>query len=441
MKKVLFFASLVILLGVCFQGCKSAEETGGNIHLQQGRYDRAIEQFKEAQAKYPKSYGPLVSLSASYYMKKDYKKSVDYLEKAIEMDKKGAEGKIKSYEGLLNTKYLKWQIYYNGAVEYSKDNPDKGIELAKKSLEVDDPAKVSQSYNLLANIMFNSLKIDEAVKFLMKAIEIDTKNLEAYMTLGHHYLSKGDTEHALKYFNEVLKIDSTQIKVYELIGQAHLLKKAYAEAMKALEKALSITGKNPTILYNLMLAHYEAKEYDKAISYGKEVLGLPNVEPKVLTSTYNLMGQVYQKKGDYKAVIAVMKEAVEKGVNNCDSYSLIAHAYYKLGDVKTSNNWSKKWEECEKSPERKIEYRVTGSTSMVDVTYTNKDGGTSQANGVSIPWSYSFKASSGKFVYISAQNKSESGGITVTIYKDGSVFKSSKSSGAYCIAEASGTLP
>jgi tetratricopeptide (TPR) repeat protein len=349
MKKFLFFASLVILLGVSFQGCKSAEETGGNIHLQQGRYDRAIEQFKEAQAKYPDSYGPLVSLSASYYMKKEYKTAVDYLEKAIKMDKKGAEGKIQSYEGLLNTKYLEWQIYYNGAVEYSKENPDKGIELAKKSLEVDDPTKVSQSYNLLANMMFNSGKYDEAVKFLMKAIEVDTKNVEAYMTLGHRYLAERDTENALKYLTQALKIDSTQIKAYELIGQAHLLEKAYAEAMKALEKALSLAGKNPTILYNLMLAHYEAKEYDKAISYGKEILGLSNVEPKVLISTYNLMGQTYQKKGDYKAVIAVMKEAIEKGVNNCDSYSLIAHAYYKLGDVKTSTSWSKKWEECDKN--------------------------------------------------------------------------------------------
>ncbi len=349
MKKFLFFASLVTLLGVCFQGCKSAEETGGNIHLQQGRYDRAIEQFKEAQAKYPDSYGPLVSLSASYYMKKEYKIAVDYLEKAIGMDKKGAEGKIQSYEGLLNTKYLKWQIYYNGAVEYSKEDPEKGIELAKKSLEVKDPTKVSQSYNLLASMMFKLGKIEEAVKFLTKAIEINTKNVEAYMTLGHHYLTKRETEKALKYFNEVLKIDSTQIKVYELIGQAHLLEKAFAEAIKSLEKALSITGKNPTILYNLMLAHYEANDYDKAISDGKEVLGLPNVEPKVLTSVYNLMGQVYQEKGDYKAVIALMKEAIEKGVNNCDSYSLIAHAYYKLGDNKTSNNWSKKWEECDKN--------------------------------------------------------------------------------------------
>ncbi len=349
MKKFLFFASLVILLGVGFHGCKSAEETGGNIHLQQGRYDRAIEQFKEAAAKYPNSSGPLVSLAASYYMKKNYREAVDYLDKAIEMDKKGAEGKIQSYEGLLNTKYLKWQIYYNGAVEYSKDDTKKGIELAKKALEVEDPTKVSQSYNLLANIMLNSGKEEEAKVFLAKAIEADKKNVEAYMSLGHYYLTEKDTDNALKYFNEVLKIDSTKIKVYELIGQAYLLKGEYKGAIKSLEKALAISNKDPKILYNLMLAHYESKNYNEAIKKGKEVLGLENVEPSVLTSVYNLMGQIYQKKEDYKTVIAVVKEAIEKGVYNCDSYSLIAHAYFKLGDVKTSNSWSKKWEECDKN--------------------------------------------------------------------------------------------
>ncbi len=88
-----------------------------------------------------------------------------------------------------------------------------------------------------------------------------------------------------------------------------------------------------------------------------------------------------------------------------------------------------------------IEYEVTGSASIVDVTYENEDGGTSQTNDVSVPWSYSFRGYSDDFVYVSGQNQGESGSITVTIYKDGSIFKSSTSSGSYCIATASGILP
>ena len=37
-----------------------------------------------------------------------------------------------------------------------------------------------------------------------------------------------------------------------------------------------------------------------------------------------------------------------------------------------------------------VEYKVTGTANSVDVTYTNKDGGTSQESDVSVPWTKSF---------------------------------------------------
>jgi tetratricopeptide (TPR) repeat protein len=345
MRKLIMFGFLLLFL---LSGCQPDWKEGGDIHLRGSRYDRAIEQYEKGAIKNPNSYVPLVSLATAYYMKKEYMEAVNYLEKATEMDREGTEGQLRSYEEKVNTKSLKWQIYYNGAVEYFKDEPEKGINLAKKALEVEDSEKVSQSYNLLASMMFKSGKIEEAVKSLTKAIELNTKNIEAYMTLGHHYLTQRKTQKALENFNKVLKIDSTEIKVYELIGQAHLVEKAYAEAIKSLEKALSILGKNPTILYNLMVAHYEAKDYDKAISYGKEVLELEGAEPNILTNVYNLMGQIYQKKGDHKNAVAVIKEAIDKGVNNCDSYSIIAFSSYKLNKMKESEVWSKKYEECVK---------------------------------------------------------------------------------------------
>ncbi|MBA7669777.1 hypothetical protein ES703_77911 [subsurface metagenome] len=88
-----------------------------------------------------------------------------------------------------------------------------------------------------------------------------------------------------------------------------------------------------------------------------------------------------------------------------------------------------------------VEYEVTGfPPNKVDVTFENESGGTSQYSNVSIPWSYSFEREEGEFVYISAQNQGESGSITVTIYKNNNILKSSTSSGAYVIATASGTL-
>jgi len=87
-----------------------------------------------------------------------------------------------------------------------------------------------------------------------------------------------------------------------------------------------------------------------------------------------------------------------------------------------------------------VEYRVTGTCSRVDVTYQNSDGGTSQVTNKSLPWSYTFTGGTGDFVYVSAQNQEKNGSVTCTIYRNGNVFKTSTSSGAYVIATASGSL-
>ena len=349
MKKFMFFSSLVILIIIGFHGCKSAEETGGNIHMQQGRYDRAIEQYKAALKNSPNGIGPLVSLSAAYYMKKDYKESIAYLEKATKIDKEATDGKLNEMEGLLNTKYLKWQIYYNGAVKYFEEDIQKALGLAKQSLEVEDKEKISLSYSLMAKMMLNSKKLEEAKELYSKAMEADKNNIEPYLYLGHYYLSDNKSEDALKFFSKALEIDSTKIEIYELIGQAYLIDKKYGEAIKALEKAVAVSGKNPTALYNLMLAYYEGKDYDSAIKQGKNILAIENAEKIVLTKVYNLMGQVYKDKKDYKTAISVMKESIDKGVNDCFAYSIIAFSYDKLGNSSEFNKWAKKWEECDKN--------------------------------------------------------------------------------------------
>lgn len=87
-----------------------------------------------------------------------------------------------------------------------------------------------------------------------------------------------------------------------------------------------------------------------------------------------------------------------------------------------------------------VKYKVTGTAETVDVTYENSSGGVSQESDVEVPWSYSFTGEPGDFVYISAQNQGQTGTVTVTIYRDGDVFKTSTSEGAYVIATASGTL-
>lgn len=87
-----------------------------------------------------------------------------------------------------------------------------------------------------------------------------------------------------------------------------------------------------------------------------------------------------------------------------------------------------------------VKYEVTGSATSASLTYQNRDGGTSQESDVYLPWTYSFTAEAGDFLYISAQNNGEYGSVTTTIYLNGTQVKTSTSTGAYVIATASGSV-
>lgn len=89
-----------------------------------------------------------------------------------------------------------------------------------------------------------------------------------------------------------------------------------------------------------------------------------------------------------------------------------------------------------------VSYEATCTTGTADLTIENDTGGTSQFADEPTPWTYVFskKKPPGTFVYVSAQNNQDSGTVTVTIYRDGVVFKTSTSTGAYVIASAYGSL-
>ena len=88
-----------------------------------------------------------------------------------------------------------------------------------------------------------------------------------------------------------------------------------------------------------------------------------------------------------------------------------------------------------------VVYEVTGTATYASVTLNNGEGGTEQYSKVAIPWSYTEKSFSDNFLYVSAQNQGDRGTVTVKIYVDGELFKTSTSSGAYVIASASGLRP
>jgi hypothetical protein len=96
-----------------------------------------------------------------------------------------------------------------------------------------------------------------------------------------------------------------------------------------------------------------------------------------------------------------------------------------------------------------VEYRLTGSASGADITYTDGSGNIQQQTGVAVPLvressgdlGIHFRVERGSFVTFSAQNTGSSGDLDCEIRADGRVINTGHSSGGYAIVSCSAEVP
>ena len=86
--------------------------------------------------------------------------------------------------------------------------------------------------------------------------------------------------------------------------------------------------------------------------------------------------------------------------------------------------------------EHKVLYVIKGTARSADITYNRPNGATGQTT-VTLPSKIAYDEFGDSFLYISAQNNGESGGIEVEIYYEDELKSSDRCGGAYCIATAS----
>jgi hypothetical protein len=83
-------------------------------------------------------------------------------------------------------------------------------------------------------------------------------------------------------------------------------------------------------------------------------------------------------------------------------------------------------------------YEVSGTAGDYSITCEGAPSGTVQYSNVGSGWAYTWKQTGTRWLYMSAQNNTDSGTVTVKIIRDGKVVAQQTSSGAYVIATVDG---
>lgn len=171
----------------------------GNLLINEGKYDEALEFFEELLEKYPEIYQVHLNIGTCYLNKGDLEKAEAEFELVLDRTmenfgdyKKDPQASLRAFTGL-------------GEIYIRKEDYETAQKYFAHALEISPQDEVA-AYNV-GEVFFSHQKIDEAIKYFELSIHIKKEWPKPYMKLGYVYLNKGDFDKSLEYFNKFIEMD------------------------------------------------------------------------------------------------------------------------------------------------------------------------------------------------------------------------------------------
>ena len=189
----------------------------GNI----GALNNAMQNFDEAEKyflqslKLAEELGDKAGIAQAYdglnrifIQRKDYDKALEYAHKAADISHQLGN----KQEEAIAIQGIAW-VYYEHFKDYAKAEEFalKGLKLAE---ELEFPADIAAMLNTLSNVYFHQARYRECEETALKAIAIDTTDMNIFSNLAANVVRAGihlgDIENALYYFDRYRKIFNIQ---------------------------------------------------------------------------------------------------------------------------------------------------------------------------------------------------------------------------------------
>lgn len=172
----------------------------------EGKYDEAIQVFKDILEAFPDAYIVNLNIAHCYFQKEEYDRAEEFYKKVLEKDP------------VNNTALMGIGNCYS-----NRGDEEKALEWYNKIEfeKIDDPIVL---YNV-GSIFTNHSKFEEALKYYKKAVEIQEDFLDARYQLGLAFLTLGKNAEALSEFENYLIFDPDSERAAQVKGFIEYLKK------------------------------------------------------------------------------------------------------------------------------------------------------------------------------------------------------------------------
>ena len=109
-------------------------------------------------------------------------------------------------------------------------------------------------------------KIDTAIPYLQKAIELDDNIAEAYYNLGDAFAKQKRFEEAVNAYQKAIELEPNLFLYYHHLGDSFLLQGKYEEAVSPYRKAIELNSEYAWSYHNLGKALSNLRKWDEAIA-------------------------------------------------------------------------------------------------------------------------------------------------------------------------------
>ena len=227
-----------------------------------------------------------------------------------------------------------YDLYFKGLErmkgKFNAQNTQEAIKLFDEALIKDHNFDLACLGLADANLRMYSVKKEapwsqKALAAARRAIKLNDKSPEAYMTLGTIYRATGQSNQAIPELKHGVELAPSSDEAYRRLGNTYAVVGQKDLAIKTLEKAVEINPYNWMNANSLGQAYLAFGDNERALKSFQRVV---EMEPEN-ASGYNNVGAAYFNLGRYEDSISQFKKSLELAPEP-QTYSSLATAYFFL---------------------------------------------------------------------------------------------------------------
>lgn len=271
----------------------------GVAALQSGDQATAIAKFQESATLDPKQSAAFGAQADVFLAQNKYKEALEATDKYLELKPGDPRGMRSRYDALKGMK-------------------DERAAAALEELIKTDPGKETavRVFNEGAE-RTRAGKMEEAITYLNRALEVDPSLEPAYSALANHYLTRKKYKEAVEVAERHLKVNPKSLEAMTVLQEAYkgLGDKAKAAEVAASMEAQTATGGTPDEVFRQGVTLFNANNFERAKAAFEKVLTL---DPKH-AKTHYMLGLLYANSGDIAKAKEFLTKFVQMAPNDPDA--------------------------------------------------------------------------------------------------------------------------